>query len=73
MITLNPFWAGFLKGLLSIIVGAVVLYLSDASHLTGLVSPSLAVLIAGIFAGMESHMKANSGGTTAIFGAVKVK
>lgn len=73
MLTLNSFWAGTLKGLLTVILGAIVLYFSDASHLTGIVSPSLALIIAGIFSGIESNMKENSDGTKGIFGAVKIK
>lgn len=72
MITLNPFWAGLVKGVLGVVVLAVVSYLGDVSHLTGLGNLGTATVIAGLFSGIESLLKAKSGGTTALFGAVKV-
>lgn len=70
--TLSPGWAGFLKGLLGVIVLVVVSYLGDVSHLTGILNPTVAALAAGLFSALESKLKADSNGTTALFGAVRV-
>lgn len=68
-----PSWlAGFIKNLAMVAIAAVVAYLSDPSHLTFL-SASLALIVSGIFAAGESQLKTNSGGTTALFGAVRVR
>ena len=72
MITLTPGWAGFIKGLGGAIVFLVVAYLADAAHLTGILNPTMAFTVAGLFSGIESSMKAKTGGTTALFGAAKV-
>lgn len=72
MITMNPAWAGFLKGLLGVIVLVVVSYLADSAHLTGILNPTLATLAAAVFSGLESKLKADSSNTTALFGAVKL-
>lgn len=70
---LNPSVAGFIKGVLGVVVLALVSYLADAAHLTGLLSPTLAVMAAGLFSAIESGLKAKSGGTTALFGAAKLR
>ena len=67
-----PAWvAGFIKNLLMVAIAAVVAYLSDPTHLT-MFSGSLALIISGIFAAIESQMKTNAAGQTALFGAVRV-
>jgi hypothetical protein len=73
MPTISPALGGFIKGLLGVVVLVVVSYLANAANLNGLLNPSLAVLVAAIFSAVESQLKANSGGTTALFGAVHVK
>ena len=70
--TLSPAIAGFIKGLLMVIVLAVVSYLGDSAHLSGILSPALATIAAGLFSAIESSLKASSGGSTALFGAVKL-
>ena len=72
MITLSPGVAGFIKGLLMVVVLAVVSYLADAAHLSGVLNPTLATIAAGIFSAVESSLKSGSGGTTALFGAAKI-
>ena len=72
MITLNPAWAGFVKGLLTVVAFAVVGFFGDASNL-GMLSPAIAALLAGVFAAIESSMKATSDGTKGLFGAVRIK
>ena len=71
-ITVSPAIAGFVKGLALAAIGAIVLYLANAANLTGVVSPTLAVLIAAIFSAIESSMKASSGGSTGLLGAVNI-
>lgn len=73
MIKLSPAVAGFAKGLGIAVLLAVVSYFGDAAHLGGVVSPTLAVLIASIASAVESSLKASSGGTSALFGAVRIK
>jgi hypothetical protein len=65
--------AGFLKGVFIVAVLAVVSYLSDATHLTGIVTPAIATIAAGLFSSLESYLKAQSGNTTALFGAVTLE
>jgi len=70
--TISPALAGALKGVSMVVLAAVAAYFSDPSHLTFL-SGSIAVIVAALFSALESHLKAQSGGTTALFGAVKVR
>lgn len=69
----SPATAGFLKGLVLVIVLAVVDFLGNAANLNGILSPSIAVIVAAVASGLESHLKASSGGTTALFGAISVR
>lgn len=62
-------WLGVLRGILYVVVAAVVSYLADASHLTGVLNPSLVLLITAIMGGLEHKMEANGQG--ALFGAVR--
>jgi hypothetical protein len=71
--TLSPMWAGFIKGLLGVLILSAVSYLGDAAHLTGILNPVLATVMAGLFSGLESSMKSDTNGTKALFGAVSVK
>ncbi len=70
---LTPALAGFIKGLLGVVVIVVVSYLGDAAHFTGLLNPTLAALAAGLFSALESKLKADSGNNTALFGSVTLK
>lgn len=70
---LSPAQAGFLKGLVLAVIAAVCMYLENSANLTGIVNPTLAVIIASVASAVESSMKASSGGTTALFGAVSLK
>lgn len=70
---ISPALAGFIKGLLIVVVLAVVSFLGDSANLTGVLSPVLATLVAGLFSSLESSMKAKSDGNKALFGAVSVK
>lgn len=70
---ISPSVAGFIKGIGIAVILAVVTYLGDSSHLGTVVSPSIAVLVAAVASAIESSLKASSGGTSALFGAVKLK
>lgn len=69
---MTPGIAGFVKGVLGVVVIALASYLADASHLTGILSLGTATIIAGLFSGLESYLKSQSGNTTALFGAAKI-
>lgn len=70
--TITPGVAGFVKGLLTVILAVVVSYLADAANLQGLLNPALATVVAGVFAAIESSLKAKSGGEKGLFGAVRI-
>ena len=70
--TLTTAQSGAIKGLLIAIAAAATAYLADPSHLTFL-SGSAALIVAAVASSLESYMKAQSGNTTALFGAVKLK
>lgn len=72
MIQLTPSIAGFIKGLLIVVVLAGVSYCADAAHLSGVLNPVIATFAASIFSAIESSLKASSGGQTALFGAAKI-
>lgn len=73
MITLSPAVAGLFKGLAIVIIFAVVQFLSNDANLTGVLSPVIASLVAAIASAVESQMKASSGNTAALMGAVKLR
>lgn len=68
---MTPAQLGFVRGVGSIILMGVLTYLADASHLNGLVSVSVATIIAGLAAALESSLSNGTG--TALFGAVNKK
>lgn len=71
-ITLSPAQAGFIKGIIIAVGAAAAAYLSDPSHLTFL-SGGIALLIAAFASSVESYLKAESGNTTALYGAVQIR
>ena len=70
---LSPAWAGFIKGLLIVVIAAVATFFADSANLSGIVGPSIAAVVAAVASAVESSMKAKSGGTTALFGAAHLK
>lgn len=66
---MSPAILGFVRAIGSIILMAVLAYLGDVSHLNGIVSASLATVIAGIAMSVEHMIEAKSG--NALFGAVR--
>ena len=69
---ISPAFAGFLKGIVLAIVFAITSFLENQANLSGVVNPSIALVVAALASGLESHLKAQSGGTTALFGAARV-
>lgn len=70
---LSPSIIGFIKALGVVVIASVASYLADAAHLTGVLNPVIATVVAALAASFESYLKANSGNTTALFGTVSVK
>jgi len=64
--------AGFIKGLLVVVVASVVSYLANSANLQGVLNPALATVVAALFSSLESHLKATSGNSKALFGAVRL-
>ncbi len=73
MFSISPGVLGFARTVLSVALWsaamAVLSYLSDATHLNGLVNGSLAILIAGGAGVIEHQMETKGSG--ALFGAVR--
>lgn len=59
-----------MKGLMLVVVLAVVSYVADTANL-GFLSPAVATIVAGLASAIESSIKANTG--KALFGAISVK
>jgi hypothetical protein len=68
---MNPFVLGLVRGLGAVILAAVLTYLGDASHLTGVVTPYVATIIAALALALEGHIEGKTG--AALFGAVRVQ
>ncbi len=66
---LNPAWLGFLRAVGVTVLVAILSYLGDAAHLNGLVSDSLATIIAAVALGIEHNIESKGGGS--LFGCVK--
>ena len=73
MVNMSPAVAGFVKGLGTVVIFAVLSYLADAQNLTPLVGVGGAGLIATIIAQLETVLKAKSDGTKGLFGTVTIK
>lgn len=68
---ITPAQLGFIRALGVAIVLFVLSYIGDASHLNGLVSDSVATLIAGLALGVEHYIQAKTG--SALFGSATVR
>lgn len=69
---MNPTIIGFVKAIGVVALAAVVSYLADSAHLTGVLNPVIATVVAALAASFESYLKADSGNTTALFGTVNI-
>jgi hypothetical protein len=68
---MNPATLGFVRALGTVALVAVLSYLGDAAHLSGIVSDSLATVIAALALGLEHSIESQTG--NGLFGAVKVR
>jgi hypothetical protein len=68
----SPLVLGALKGLLFVVVMAVLGWLGDVSHLQGLFNPVVDSLISMVALAIENSLAAKSG-STAMFGAIKTQ
>ena len=66
---MSPLLLGFLRGIGFAVLGAVLVYLGDATNLTGILNPSTATIIAALALGIEHSIEAKTG--NALFGAVR--
>ncbi len=73
LLSMSPAIISFIKGVGVVVLFAVLTYLGDAANLSGILSPVLATVIASMVSAYEAHLKEQSGGTTALFGAVSVR
>lgn len=73
MITISPAVAGFIKGLGIVLLVSFLSYLGDATHLSGIMNPVVATMIAALASSFESHLKSESDNKTALFGSVAIK
>ena len=64
-----PSVEGFLRGIGTVILFAVLSYLANSANLTGIVNVSVAGIISGIALAIEGSMK--SQGSGGLFGMVK--
>ena len=70
---LTPAIIGFIKGLGIVALLAILSFLGDASHFTGVINnPYVISIIVALVSAFESSLKAKSDNTTALFGAVKI-
>lgn len=69
MNTISPAWLGFLRAIGVAIVYAVLSYIGDASHLTPVVSDSVAGIIAALALALEHSIEGSTG--KALFGSVR--
>ena len=66
---MSPSIEGFIRGIGTVILFAVLSYVANSANLTGVVGVSLAGIISGIALAIEGSMKASGAG--GLFGAVK--
>ncbi len=69
MNSISPAVLGFIRAIGVVVLTAILAYLGDASHLTGVFTPYIAAIISGLALALENSIEAKSG--NALFGAVK--
>lgn len=68
---MSPALLGFVRALGVALVMALLTFIGDASHLTGILNPVTAAIVAGAALALEHRLAEGSG--TALFGAVRTK
>lgn len=66
---MNSATLGFVRGIGTVVLFAVVAYFADAAHLNGIVSPAIAAIVASLALSFENYLAGKS--DKALFGAVK--
>lgn len=68
MPTISPSLLGFIRGALYTIIGALLAYVADPTHLTFL-SGSMGLVVAGIAGALDHYIEAQTG--SAAFGTIR--
>lgn len=68
---MNPALLGLIRGVCLAAVTAILVYLGDATHLTGILNPVTASILAASALALEHYIEEKKG--TALFGAVKTR
>lgn len=68
---ITPAQLGFIRAFGTGILLFVLAYLGDASHLSGVVSDTIALIISALALSLEHQIESNSG--KALFGSTKVR
>lgn len=71
MLSMNPSLLGLVRGLGIAVLMAVLTYLGDAAHLSGVLSIGAAGIVSALAMSFEHYIAENSG--KALFGAVAVR
>jgi hypothetical protein len=66
---MSPALLGFLRGIAFALIVAVLTFVGDASHLTGLLNPESASVLAALALALEHVVEAKTG--SALFGTVQ--
>lgn len=69
--TLTPAQLGLIRGLGVAIIMALLTYFGDATHLNGIVGPSIGAVISMMALSLEHYLASGTG--TALFGAVNTQ
>lgn len=69
MNTQSSAWVRFIKGAGSVLIAGLVSYLADQANLTGILNPTLATIVAGLFLVIEGAIK--DAGRGALFGLAR--
>jgi hypothetical protein len=68
---MSPSLLGFIRGIAFAVVVAVLSFIGDATHLTGILNPETAAFVAALALAIEHGIEAKTG--NALFGAATVR
>lgn len=68
---MTPATLGALRGLLAVVIMAVVTWLANSANLQGIVAPAIGTIVSMVALAIEHYMA--SGTTTALFGTVSTQ
>ena len=69
MLNLSPAWVGFLRGIGTVVLFAVLSFLANSANLTPVLGTSLAGIVSGLILAIENSLGVKSG--TSLFGATR--